>query len=210
MSRFTTLEGDRVFWLHDAGEALSDRILKDADYFERDILDYLKENYPAQKTIIDVGANIGNHTVYFAQNFTYDSIVSFEPIPANFVLLEQNITGLNNVFLRREAVGDTSADIMMRENRGNMGACEVDPEGDVSVHQVRLGDIFVPEVSLVKIDVEWYELQVLEGAKELLKEDKPLILIEDSSVAYEDYLKDLNYKIQTAWPEHKTYLYHPV
>ena len=206
MSRFTNIDGE-ILWLHDAGEALSDHIVKTANYFEREILDYMRDNYPVQKTIIDVGANIGNHTRYFARYLQYDSIVAFEPIPANFKLLQKNTEDLDNIWLRKEAVGDTTTYVMMRANHSNMGACEVDPEGDISVFQVKLSDIFVPEVSLIKIDVEWYELQVLGGAASLINEDHPLILIEDSSAAYEEYLRDMEYQIEKAWPEHKTYLY---
>lgn len=209
MSRKITIDKDVVINLHDPGEALSDHIDRERDFFEREILDYIRMVYPVQKTILDVGANIGNHTLYFAKYLKHDAIVAFEPIPANFKLLSQNTAGLQRVFLRREAVGDSNIDVMLRENLSNMGACEVDPEGSIMAHQVRLSDIFVPEVSLIKIDVEWYEPQVLEGATTLLEEDRPLILIEDAKQEYAELLPDF-YRLMQAWPDHKTYLYGPI
>ena len=207
MSRVVTLKDGNTLKIHDKGEALSDRILKDEDYFEREILDYLEKNHKDQKVIIDVGANIGNHTVFFAAHLNHDAIVSYEPILENYLLLAENTKNIPTVWRRREAVGDQTTDVMMRLNKGNMGACEIDPEGDIKIHQVRLDDTFIPPISLIKIDAEWYELQVLEGAKALINEDHPLILIEDSSVAYEDYLRNIGYQIEAAWPDQKTYLY---
>jgi FkbM family methyltransferase len=207
MSRTRVIDGDVTIHLHDAGENLSDYIARSNDFFEREVLDYVARVHPVQKTILDVGANIGNHTLYFAKYLEYDSIVAFEPIPANFELLKENTRHLDNVFLRKEAVGNGDSDLTMAENRTNMGASQVDPEGKIRVRQVRLSDIFVPEVSLIKIDVEWHELQVLDGATALIDEDRPLILIEDSAAAYEDYMSTLQYHIEAAWPKERTYLY---
>ena len=207
MSRSVTLKDGNALKIHDEGEALSDRINRDQDYFEREILDYLEQNHKDQKTILDIGACLGNHTLFFATHLNYDSIVAFEPITDNFVLLKENIVNLSDVWLRKEAVGDVTTDVMMTINRGNMGACEINPEGDIRVHQVKLDDIFVPPVSLIKIDVEWVELSVLDGGRALIAEDKPLILIEDSNAAYEPYMLDMGYYIEAAWHGEKTYLY---
>lgn len=201
-----TLRGIPVS-LHPVGEALSDAVRRDGDFFEAEILDYIRDNYRIQKTIIDVGSNIGLHTVYFAAHLEYDAIIAFEPIIDNYNLLRENIKDFSGVTLRNEAAGETTTTVKMTINRGNMGACEIDPYGTVSVQQTRLDDLFVGEVSLIKIDVEWAEIQVLEGARNLILEDKPLILIEDSNFSYTDYLQRLGYEIESSWPRHKTYLY---
>lgn len=207
MPRVVTLKDGNTLQIHDKGEALSDRIFKDQDYFEREILDYLEARYKAHNTIIDVGANIGNHTAFFATHLDYEAIVSYEPILENATLLSTNVKTFHNVWVRREAVGKETTDVRMHVNKGNMGACEIDPDGEIVVHQVKLDDTFVPPVTLLKIDAEWQELQVLEGAKNLIEEDHPLILIEDSSVAYEEYLRNMSYQVEAAWPDQKTYLY---
>lgn len=206
MARSVLLNDENIIQVHDAGEALSDHIVREQDYFEREILDYLETNHKKQKTILDVGANIGNHTLFFATHLEYDGIIAFEPIVDNYNLLKENTKNFN-VQLRNEAAGETTTMVKMTINRGNMGACEIDPYGTVSVHQIRLDDLFVGEVSLIKIDVEWAEIQVLEGARNLILEDKPIILIEDSDYSYTDYLQRLGYEIEASWPHHKTYLY---
>lgn len=204
--RTVTLKDGNVLHLHGDVDQLSNRILSDEDYFEKDILLYLEKNYPEQNVILDVGANIGNHTVFFATHFRYNKIIAFEPIPENYVLLEKNTRPFYSVSIRRVAIGDGDLSIRMRIDRENMGACEVTPEGDVHVEQIRLDDLFVDPVTLIKIDVEWYEPFVLLGAKSLIEEDKPLILIEDTNQEYGDLLPNY-YKLIQAWPEHRTYLY---
>lgn len=198
--------GQDSFYLHDSGEALSDHIVREQNFFEIDILNYVKEKFPKHNVILDVGANIGNHTLYFWRNLEFNKIIAFEPVPENFELLKKNVAGLADVMIRREAVGDGSVDVMMTKNWTNMGACEVSPSGDVAVHQIKLDDLLVDPVTLIKIDVEWYEPFVLLGARHLIEQDRPLILIEDSKQEYGDLLPSY-YKMIRAWPEHRTYLY---
>lgn len=207
MARSVLLNDENTIQVHDAGEALSDHIVREQDYFEREILDYLETNHKKQKTILDVGANIGNHTLFFATHLDYQAIIAFEPILDNYNLLKENTDNFFGIKLRNVAVGDSTKEVKMTINRGNMGACEVDPYGNVRAHQVRIDDLFVSVVSLIKVDVEWSEIHVLEGGKNLIREDKPLILIEDSNFSYTDYLQRLGYEIEASWPQHKTYLY---
>jgi len=204
--RTITLKDGHALTLHGEKDQLSNRIASDEDYFEKDILLYLEKNYPVHNVILDVGANIGNHTLFFATHLRYNKIIAFEPIPENYKLLALNTYELDNVSIRRVAIGDGDLDIMMRADPENMGACEVTPTGDIKVEQIKLDDLLVDPVTLIKIDVEWYEPFVLLGAKYLLETDKPLILIEDTKQEYSDLLPS-GYSLIQAWPEHRTYLY---
>lgn len=206
MSRLITIDEDVQLNVHDAGEAFSDALVRDGDFYERNILDYIRDNYPIHECIIDVGANIGNHSVFFDKYLDYKSVVAFEPVPDNFNLLKENTKTSYSIWCRPEAVGETSQEVHMTINRGNMGACEINPNGELKVHQVRLSDIFVPQVTLIKIDAEWAEPGVIEGARELLLEDQPLILIEDVNLEYDKLLPSF-YRLIKGWEEHKTYLY---
>ena len=211
MTRLVELQDGVLLSVHDAGDSFSDRIVRERDYFERDILHYLCENYPTQQCIIDVGANIGNHTVYFATYLEYKAIVCIEPIDDNFVLLKENTKDFGAIFLRHGVAGDSTETVKLAIRRENMGACEIvndysdEPDFQIAP-QIRLDDLFVPKVTLIKIDVEWYEPYVLEGAKNLIEEDKPLILIEDTDKKYGPLLPDY-YRLLKEWPEHNTYLY---
>lgn len=211
MSREITLLDDTRLFLHDSGEALSDAIARDQDYFEKEILEYMSEHHPQQDVILDIGANIGNHTAYFAQYLEYSSIIAFEPVFENYQLLKLN-TSYPNIILRNEAVGRFRGNVYIRLNTGNMGACEIEPDitktdGTRRVSQVRVDDLLlVRPVTLIKIDVEWYEPEVLLGAKSILETDKPLLLIEDANGVYADLLPP-EYELLQPWLAHKTYLY---
>jgi FkbM family methyltransferase len=191
--------------LHPQGEALSDHIRRENDFFEAEILDYLAEYHRKQKTIVDIGANIGNHSVYFANFLEYENILCFEPIPANFDLLRKNMAPYPNVGLAEMAVSDMTHSISMRENRGNMGASSVHIEGEIRVLSTSLDRIGLQDVTLMKIDVEGHEPQVLDGAMETMYRCHPLILIEDWENKYDGLLKD--YVIEKAWFHHHTFLY---
>ena len=102
--RQVTLLDDTKLYLHPEGEALSDAIARDSDYFEKEILDYMAEHYPQQDVILDIGANIGNHTVYFSQYLENSAVIAFEPVFENYSLLNYNTRNLPNVLTRNEAV----------------------------------------------------------------------------------------------------------
>ena len=209
MREVTLLDDTRLF-LHD-DEMLSNAIVREQDYFEREILDLLADKYPQQDVILDIGANIGNHTSYFAQYLEYSTIIAFEPVIDNYKLLRLN-SSYPNLILRNEAVGAYRGRAWMRLNPDNMGACEVvqdkrDEEGLVPVNQVRIDDLLLLRpVTLMKIDVEWYEPEVLKGAKDILESDKPLVLMEGAEGVYADLLPS-DYELLQAWLSHKTYLF---
>ena len=192
------------FYTHD-NEALSNHIHREKDFFEANILDYLRDNFKTQKTIIDIGANIGNHTVYFANFLKYRMIVSFEPIPANFEILVENVTPYPNICLVPYALGDTFGTLPMCEYPPNMGASHFDVNGDLEIPVYRLDSFIYKNITLLKIDVESFEPQVLHGAEETINRCKPLILIEDWDKEYASLLPD--YDCIQGWEREHTFLY---
>lgn len=186
-------------------EDLSDHIRREKDFFEADILDYLKDYHPVHETIIDIGANIGNHSVYFANYMKYSLLAAFEPIPANYNLLIQNLTGSKHIQLYNFAVADKRGTLRLSPDTDNMGASKVREDGSIEVRAMTIDSCYFDNVTLMKIDVEGYEPYVLEGAKDTIFRSHPLILIEDWKGTYGKLLPD--YEIEKAWPEHSTYLY---
>lgn len=196
----------------------SGAILREGDFYEADILDYIRDTYPVQKTIVDAGANIGNHSVYFANFLQYERIVCFEPFYPNFRLLVENMEAYSNITLMQAALGDHNGIVAFAPNFSNMGAGEVrdynaaNPD-QVTVCQTTIDAFKLRDITLIKMDVEYSEPLALMGAYwsmhwDSLKHTAPLLLIEDSQNRYEGMLKDeFNYKLIKSWDHHKTYLY---
>lgn len=200
------------FYTHD-DEDLSNAIRRNGDFWEGDILDYIRDTFPVQKVVLDIGANIGNHTVYFATYLQeYTKIIAFEPLLRNYEILKKNTERFDRskVFLYQQGLSDSPAWMSIHANVGNLGASEMTLNPEYTDERVftntvdEMSQWFHP-VTLMKIDVEWWEPQVLRGAQETIQRDHPLILIEDSEKKYGSLLPD--YELLMAWDHHRTYLY---
>ena len=141
-------------------------------------------------TIVDVGANIGTHSVALASRFPHSQVMAFEPQPLAYSLLAANVLAARtgNVYPRNcgcaerqkvlhvnpdyEAVGWNIGAFSLRE------AAE-EGKGSVEILLVPLDDVqFRKRVQFIKIDVEGMEGAVLEGATKLISRDRPLIYFE--------------------------------
>jgi len=102
-------------------------------------------------------------------------IVTFEPFPSNFEILTKNIglNNLTNVDARMEAVGAKAGTITFDEASSGISATG----RGVSVKVACLDDYAHLRPTLLKVDVEGFEIQVLEGAKQILS-TRPKLEIE--------------------------------
>jgi FkbM family methyltransferase len=193
-----------------SNEDLSNHIRRERDFFEAEILDYLARYHNSHRTILDIGACFGNHSLYFTHFLKYESLVAFEPIPANYLLLVKNLTGHNNIRLFNCAVSSVSKqNFKMVEKLDNMGASYHHPDGRVSVESVTIDSLGFIDVTLMKIDVEEHEREVLQGATDTIIRCQPLILIEDWHREYHTILEPLGYEVKMPWEEHQTFLWGP-
>ena len=136
-------------------------------------LHYLRE----EDCFIDVGANVGVYTI-LASKAKGARTVAFEPIPSTYLHLMKNIA-LNEISSRVKAynvgIGAQNATIRFTSYLDSVN--HVISEGEMcretlAVPIVRLDSIISPTKScLIKIDVEGYERNVLEGAKGLIDND---------------------------------------
>ena len=158
--------------------------LRRGEFYEQSELRELAKLVPKGAHILDVGANIGNHAVYFAARMKAERVVVIEPNPLALAPLLGNIlinrldkvidTGALGVGLGAESAGGFS----MRRHDRNLGATKMRPgNGPLKIHA---GDsLFEDEqFDLIKIDVEGMEMQVLAGLDRTISRCRPLMLIE--------------------------------
>jgi FkbM family methyltransferase len=134
-------------------------------------------------TVVDVGANIGIYTRFFSRLVTSSGHVhAFEPAPSNYKHLQENIGNDPNILLNQKAVGESSGSVKLffsdELNVDHRTFDSGDGRRGVNVPIVSLDEYFNAgdRVDLIKIDVQGYELSVLQGAKRVL-EDNPDIKI---------------------------------
>lgn len=140
-------------------------------------------------TLLEIGANIGTQTVYFALARAFAGIVSIEPDPRNFRLLEQNIRQnslTDTVRLVNCAAGEAEGEIDFFLNRANHGKSSAirqsasDEKISVPVRSVTgildgLG-IDEAEIGLVWMDIEGYEPVACRSMLPLLARRAPLYM----------------------------------
>ena len=189
--------------------------------------DFLLRLLQTSGNVIEVGSNMGVHTVPMALELQRQgrTMIAFEPQPIIFQQLCANLAlnGLMNVTALPYAcgaeAGTVSFDIPNYRELGNFGGTEMvatDPSSQPAAdarHPVACFtlDSFVPpgEVALIKIDVEGFELSVLQGAIQTLERARPILYVENdrgaSSRQLIAWLLDHGYRLW--W--HMPYLFNP-
>ena len=167
---------------------VGDKITRNGLYEKENLFLLLKllEQLP-QPIVLDIGANIGNHTLAFATRA--HAVHAFEPIPHLYAVLDGNVTrnGLTHVRTHNLALSDHAGTATINMvNAGNYGASSFDKrsEGTTPVDvTLTTGDGFVAahgiaRIDFVKIDVEAHEVFVLRGLMQTLQRDLPFITME--------------------------------
>jgi FkbM family methyltransferase len=137
--------------------------------------------------VLDIGANIGTHTVFFAKQVgPRGRVMAFEPQRIVFQQLVANIAlnSLLNVDCRQVALGTAAGiihippqDYMRAGNFGGVSMTEQNIGEAVPV--MSLDDLNLPACHVIKLDVEGMEKQVLEGAQKTIKKYRPIIYTEN-------------------------------
>jgi FkbM family methyltransferase len=165
--------------------------------------------------IVDVGAHMGNHSVYWA--LAGRRVTAFEPNPPVAEILERNVrrNGLSRfVTISRLALGAHGEPGRLAiGDTYNLGTVAVEPDDNGPVEIARLDDLNLGTFSILKIDVEGHEADVLVGATATLKRHRPYVVAEalDGPGLVAQQLRTLGYRrllpSLTRFP--RTFLYAP-
>lgn len=136
-------------------------------------------------TAVDVGAHVGFWSRVLADNF--QRVLAFEPVLDLAECFERNLSGVKNVRLVKSAVSAQSGSIRIQKCEGNSGNACVAVTGGFSVSATRLDDLGFTELDFLKIDVEGWELSVLQGAEQVIRKFCPVIVVEQKPDNAERY-----------------------
>lgn len=168
-------------------------------------------NILLQGNALDIGANIGNHSLYFASFFS--KVYSFEPNPDTYDLLKINAKNHKNITTYNYGFGEEDGSFFLQENSTNIGGSYiVDSENKETVEiKILKLNSFINEVSdvvFIKIDVEGFEEKVFRGGMDFIKKHQPIIVFEqDEQVFGEDespsikLLRELGYHFYWQYKE---------
>lgn len=125
--------------------------------------------------IVDIGANIGYYTLLFSK-LTGESgcVYAFEPDPQSFVLLQKNLArnSRTNVVALNQAASNRTGESFLYLSTENFGDHQTYPSDDnrrrVPISMTRLDDVVTAPVDLVKMDVQGFEFQALQGMEALI------------------------------------------
>lgn len=133
---------------------------------------------------IDVGANIGNHTL--ALRPLFDHTYAVEPNPIALHILYANLlrNNVKDVTVLEFAATAVKSELLLELNRDNLGATKISSTGSVVVQGDSIDDLIMghlgPDdwVKFIKLDVEGHEAKALEGATQILKKFRPVLAFE--------------------------------
>lgn len=161
------------------------------DLVEPEVKNWVEHSFKDAKIFIDVGAAQGYYTLKAVKIMRNGFVLSFEPDPSTYKILQANlaINNVQNVKTFDVALNDTDGEIQLgkSEVRSRKLDSILEEEG-----------IELQENDVIKIDVEGMALNVLEGAVHTLKRSRPKLVIELHSGTrervVEQFLKNLEYR----------------
>jgi FkbM family methyltransferase len=194
---------------------------------EFEILDFIKKKIIEKKRnriFLDIGANIGNHSLNLQEYFT--KIICFEPHPIIFSILKLNLGYFDNIKLLNLGLSNKRSSGIMLKKQLNMAGINANniffnKKNKKNIYyKIKLDklDNLLSEythlkkkntIDLIKIDIEGSELKALEGMQKILKNNSAYIFLEsniktfDSSVEIK-LLKKLDYKYFYCLQSNKT------
>ena len=154
--------------------------------------------------VVDVGAYLGNHSVYFSNYFK--GVVSFEPNPYSYDLLKINTKQKKNIKIYNFGLSNKNSTEDFYNYEFNHGGSSVikSKKTPYTKHRAKFYSFdklnLKKKIDLIKIDVEGNELNVLKGMKGTIQKSSPIILFEtqkkeifNGTSAVINYLKSIEY-----------------
>jgi FkbM family methyltransferase len=189
--------------------------------FEKDEFQFMSKYVKKGAVVYDIGANIGLHSLYLSTVIGNGICYSFEPIKATFDSMKENVSinGFKNVIPYNIALSDKEETLEMYKSKNGydawnslggfqkIGNNQYDLEKVVCIPL----DLFLqqnPDVKkpdFMKIDTEGWEMNVLKGAHDFLKNNSPVLMMEyaqrnlnltnTKQIDLHDYLTSLGYNL---------------
>ena len=174
-------------------------------FYEPKEMAAIKAYFPLGGVFVDIGANVGNHSLFVAGFMAPSKIIPFEPNPAAYRLLMANIgiNGFQDVF-DLDHLGVGLSDIpavgyaMVFQPR-NLGGSRMEPQEKGGL-EVVMGDEALKDIKpdMIKVDVEGMEMMVLRGLEETIRRARPVMLLEiddENNADFREWIEPFDYEV---------------
>jgi len=206
------------------------RMAFDGSAYEADISFLMRKLVRPGDTVLDIGANVGLHTVFLAGLVGGEGrVIAFEPISEMADKLSANcaFNRADNVTLIAAALGEETGEAKIQANLGDPGmegtnsmiasvhvANRPDRYEERTIPVKRLDDIagdmgIAERINFVKIDTEGFEPMVIRGALKTLRKTRPAMLIEAHSNRLKEVGLTFGWYAET-FPDYHIFIIHPV
>ncbi len=157
------------------------------NFYEKEDLILIKNSFSNKiknSSFIDIGSNVGNHTIFFKNSFK--NIYSFEPQKTTYKILKLNTEPFKHIKTFNYGIDIEQKEVTfyIPTNNTGMGRSSRIEGENVKKEKVLLKpieDFSIKDVGFIKIDVEGNEYSVLKSLKKTLTKDKPIIGFELNS-----------------------------
>lgn len=198
------IDGKKIYYLRfDIGIG---HFIKNGNWWEEFMKPYFKKYYKPNTNVIDVGANIGMHSLTMAEMVSPNcKVFSFEPVYWDIIVMNADVNHLQDKICvfnkglgkKNEVIEIKTFDRKMKKPYGRVslkGEVGLKEDKDLKVKKeigvITLDSLKLDHISEIKIDVEGMELDVLEGAKETITKNKPVIFIEILKSNYDSFINE--------------------
>lgn len=161
--------------------------------FEQEELNYIEKTLAMGDIFIDVGSNIGLHSLIASFKVGENgNVIAFEPSPITFERFLENISlnNIKNIEVRNKGISNKSEflnfnisedgydawNTFAHSDESNMFSKEIEVE--VNTLDNELENIDKSRIKIIKIDVEGWEKFVILGGKKILIEYSPIVMME--------------------------------
>ena len=174
-------------------------------FYEEEELAIIAAHYRGG-TFVDVGCNIGNHSIYMLKLAGAERVVAFEPNPTVLALLRINLAVndlASRVTIHEVGLADSAGTASIDVPETNLGAGRLSREGEAGqggTLQLARGDDLLgdTDAGFIKMDVEGFELAALAGLKQTILRCQPVLFVEveDQNLPpFRDFLASVGYRL---------------
>jgi FkbM family methyltransferase len=163
-------------------------------FYEEEELEIISRFYRGG-VFVDVGGNVGNHSIYVEKILKGSKVIVFEPNPTAIVLLRINLrlnacTGVDTRYLGLALADGCRVFKAETPKPTNLGHTRLVPGEDGTIRSIRGDSVLgATKVEFIKIDVEGMELEILEGLRSTINRYKPNLFIEVWEHEIEKFLR---------------------